>query len=337
MRPSQFGRVVCASVRESPGTTWSVPTISKYLVYELPSGRAVPLLHCFHGTFAWPADAVAILYIGEKLTHSVIMWGSTQLSSGTMALIAVIGGTGLDQWPDLRVDEERELTTPWGTPSAPFAVGRAFGAKVVFCARHGRDHRFPPHSINYRANLWALRELGARTVVGVAAVGGIAPWLEPGAVAIPDDIIDYTWGRDHTYSDGPDRPLEHVVFTEPYSPRVRRELMHGAIAAGVDVASGGVMGVTQGPRLESAAEIRRMKRDGCDMVGMTAMPEASLARELGLDYANLAVSVNWAAGIGGNADLHAEIVDSLESSMAKVRALLAKALPCLTAIDEEMR
>jgi 5'-methylthioinosine phosphorylase len=252
-----------------------------------------------------------------------------------MASVAVIGGTGMNEWPGLVVQKKLQVDTPYGAPSAPLLLGKVYGIQAVFLARHGEGHKLPPHGINYRANLWALQQAGVKTVVAIAAVGAIAPWLPPGAVAVPFDLIDYTYGREHTYSDGAGAELKHVEFTEPYSERARRELLHGAIAAQVDIAEGGVMGVTQGPRLESTAEIKRLKRDGCDMVGMTGMPEAGLARELGLDYACLAVSVNWAAGLGSG-DIHSEIHQSIEAGMAKVRAVLERALPALRARDEDM-
>jgi len=248
-----------------------------------------------------------------------------------MKYVAVIGGTGMNQWPGLEVTQRREVDTPYGTPSGSLLVGRIHGIDTVFLARHGEGHTLPPHVINYRANVWALRELGVRRVVAIAAVGGIAPWFPPGAVAAPVDWIDYTFGRAHTYSDGDGAPLQHVDLSEPYSEVVRRELIHAALAERIDIADGGVVGITQGPRLETPAEIRRLKRDGCDMVGMTGMPEASLARELGIEYACLAVCVNWAAGLGSG-DIHGEIHQSIESGMSKVRALLARALPVLSAL-----
>jgi 5'-deoxy-5'-methylthioadenosine phosphorylase len=254
-----------------------------------------------------------------------------------MTTIAVIGGTGMNQWPGLQIEKRHDLNTPYGKPSAPLLEGKVYGVRAIFLARHGEVHKLPPHAINYRANLWALREAGVKSVVAIAAVGGIAPWFPPAAVTVPHDLIDYTWGREHSYSDGSaGSEVRHVEFTEPYSARVRRELLHGALAAGVDIAESGVMGVTQGPRLESTAEIKRMKRDGCDMVGMTGMPEAGLALELGMDYACLAVCVNWGAGIMGVGDIHAEIHQSIETGMGKVRAILARALPALVAKDEEM-
>jgi 5'-deoxy-5'-methylthioadenosine phosphorylase len=250
-------------------------------------------------------------------------------------IVAVIGGTGLNEWPDLAITGSQTMTTPWGEPSAPLTFGRVGGFPVAFLPRHGHGHKLPPHRVNYRANIWALHDAGIRAVVAIAAVGGIAPWLPPAALAVPADLIDYTWGRAHTYSDGADFELQHAEFTEPYSDRVRRELVHAALALRIDVADGGVMGVTQGPRLESPAEIRRMKRDGCDMVGMTGMPEAALARELGLHYGCLAVSVNWAAGIGRGA-IHEEIEQSVGAGMEKVRTILAAALPLIGARDEEL-
>lgn len=247
-----------------------------------------------------------------------------------MGVIAVIGGTGLNEYPGLEVREERSVETPFGSPSSPLLLGRVDDTEVVFLPRHGVGHKIPPHLINYRANIDALRQLGARGVIGVAAVGGIARSLPPGGVGVPDDVIDYTFNREHTFSDGTTDLVQHVDFSEPYSLVLRKALLKGAKAAGVGVASKGVMGVTQGPRLESPAEIRRLKRDGCTMVGMTGMPEAALAREAGLEYAALAVSVNWAAGLGSG-DIHGEIETYLAQGMGKVQAILSKALPAIAA------
>ena len=244
------------------------------------------------------------------------------------AAVAVIGGTGMNDWPGLTVQRAQPVGTPYGDPSAPLTYGRIHGVEVIFLARHGEGHKLPPHLINYRANLWALKDAGVRSVIAIAAVGGIARSMRPAAVAVPDDFIDYTWGREHTFFDGVRAPLQHVDFSEPYAPALRRALLAAGKRAGVKLVAGGVMGVTQGPRLESPAEIRRMKRDGCDMVGMTGMPEAALAREAGLDYAALAVSVNWAAGLGSG-DIHGEIERTVAEGMRKVRAVLARALPGL--------
>jgi 5'-methylthioinosine phosphorylase len=246
-----------------------------------------------------------------------------------MSAIAVIGGTGMNAWQDLCILRAQPVSTPYGETSAPLTYGRIGATEVIFLPRHGEGHKLPPHRINYRANLRALKDAGVRSVVAIAAVGGIAKTMKPAAVAVPDDVVDYTWGREHTYWDGPG-PMQHVDFSEPYAPRVRKALLAGARRAGVKLVDGGVMGVAQGPRLESPAEIARMKRDGCTMVGMTGMPEAALAAELGLEYAALAVSVNWAAGLGSG-DIHGEIERTIADGMRKVRAVLARALPTLEA------
>ncbi|MCX7071686.1 MAG: S-methyl-5'-thioinosine phosphorylase [Gammaproteobacteria bacterium] len=247
------------------------------------------------------------------------------------AKVAVIGGTGMNQWPGLDVIESVVADTPYGAPSAPLVHGTVAGVEAIFLARHGEGHKLPPHAINYRANLWALKQAGVEQVIAIGAVGAIAGWFAPGALAIPHDLIDYTWGREHTYFDGrPGSGLKHIEFNQPYAPAVRRALIEAARAANVEARDGGVMAVTQGPRLESPGEIRRLKQDGCDMVGMTSMPEAALAAELDLPYACVAVSVNWAPGIGSG-DIHGQIEHWLALSMAKVRAILERALPALGA------
>lgn len=245
-----------------------------------------------------------------------------------MTAVAVIGGTGMNDWPGLSILRAQPVGTPYGDPSAPLTYGRIYGVDVIFLPRHGEGHKVPPHLINYRANVWALKDAGVRSVIAIAAVGGIAKAMKPAAVAVPDDVIDYTFGREHTFFDGVRAPLSHVDFSEPYAPRLRQALLKGARRAGVKLVDGGVVGVTQGPRLESPAEIARMRRDGCTMVGMTGMPEAALAREAELDYACLALSVNWAAGLGSG-DIHAEIERTVADGMKKVRAVLARTLPNL--------
>lgn len=247
--------------------------------------------------------------------------------------IAIIGGTGMNQWPGLQIQRRDERTTRYGAPSAPLLFGRVDGVEACFLARHGEGHKIPPHQINYRANLCALRDAGITDVIAIAAVGGITPGYAPAAVGVPHDAIDYTYGREHTLSDGSaDSPLHHVEMEHPYHPALRASLIAAAQAASVAIADQGVMGVTQGPRLETPAEIRRAQRDGCDMIGMTSFPEAPLAIELGLRYACLAVSVNWCAGLNtGSAGIHAEIEQSVAQGMAKVRMILAGAMPALLA------
>jgi 5'-methylthioinosine phosphorylase len=243
---------------------------------------------------------------------------------------AVIGGTGLDRLPGLRITEHKDIQTPYGEPSAAVSVGELHGHRLAFLARHGDDHHIPPHKVNYRANLWALAEIGVRRVMAVAAVGGISAEMKPGRLVFPDQVIDYTWGREHTYADGSAGHVQHVDFTRPYTPALRKKFIDAARALDLEAVEQGAYGATQGPRLESIAEIGRMARDGCDIVGMTGMPEAGLARELGLDYACCAVVVNWAAGLGSG-DIHAEIDACIEQGMAGVRRLLERLIPDVTA------
>ncbi len=242
---------------------------------------------------------------------------------------AVIGGTGLDQLPGLKITERKPIKTPYGEPSGPLSIGEMEGRQLAFLARHGDDHRIPPHKVNYRANLWALREIGVKRVMAVAAVGGITPEMRPARLVFPDQVIDYTWGREHTYADGSGDHVQHVDFSHPYTPSLREQFIAAARQLKLDAVESGVYGATQGPRLESIAEVRRMAQDGCDLVGMTGMPEASLARELDLDYACCAVVVNWAAGLGSG-DIHAEIEACIEQGMSGLKKLLDKLIPDLT-------
>ena len=215
------------------------------------------------------------------------------------------------------------LETPFGPPSAAVVRGiLAGGAEVLFLARHGVEHRIPPHRIDYRANIWALHACGAERVVGLAAVGGIATAYGPRVLAIPDQLIDYTYARAQTFHEGGDDAVVHIDFTRPYCEQLRGALLGAAESAGLAVVDGGTYGVTQGPRLETAAEVRRLERDGCDMVGMTGMPEAALARELGLCYACCAFVVNWGAGKTGGEILMSEIESNIGACGEQVERLL---------------
>jgi 5'-deoxy-5'-methylthioadenosine phosphorylase len=241
-------------------------------------------------------------------------------------LLGIIGGTGLTQLSNLEVTRRQVVRTPYGDPSGALTFGRLNGHDVVFLARHGYGHTIPPHEVNYRANIWALHSEGAGRVVSVASVGGIRSDLLPGALAIPHQVLDYTWGRKHTFFEGPDQPVTHVDFTHPYCEELRVSLLKAAAGAGQVVVKSGVYAATQGPRLESAAEIDRLERDGADMVGMTGMPEAALAREIGLPYAAVAVVVNHAAGRGDSSEaIHLDQINAvLRASMVKVRSLLER-------------
>jgi len=245
-------------------------------------------------------------------------------------MLGIIGGTGLTQLANLEVSHRQVVRTPFGEPSGALTFGQLNGREVIFLARHGYGHTIPPHAVNYRANMWALHSEKVSRVVSVASVGGIRDDLTPGTLAIPGQIIDYTYARKHTFFDGPDQPVTHVDFTHPYCEKLRTQLLEAARLAGQPIVDGGVYAATQGPRLESAAEINRLERDGADMVGMTGMPEAALARELGLRYAALAVVVNYAAGRGESAEaIHLDQINAvLRSSMVKVRTLLEKLMEC---------
>jgi 5'-methylthioinosine phosphorylase len=239
-----------------------------------------------------------------------------------MKSLAIIGGTGIDQLEGLETGATREVETPYGEPSRPIQFGTLGQVQLLFLQRHGSPRAIPPHLINYRANLWALRELGATDVVAINAVGGIAEGMRPGRLVIPDQVIDYTWGREHTIDTGESGALMHIEFTEPYAGDLRRALLAAAAANGIPHAADGVHGVCQGPRLETAAEIRRMANDGCDVVGMTGMPEASLAREMGLAYASVCMVVNAAAGLDDKPITLQTMRETLIQEASVVRLLL---------------
>lgn len=258
-----------------------------------------------------------------------------------MGTLAIIGGTGLNAMEGVTVCSEVVVDTPYGAPSSalgrlqlPLPAWAEAGQpqqSCYFLPRHGRPHTIPPHRINYRANLWALQQAGVTAVIAVNAVGGIGPRMTTGSLAIPEDLIDYTWGREHTYYDGSgygggEPLLDHVDFTRPYSEALRQRLLVAAQQADVDVVDGGVYAATQGPRLESSAEVRRLARDGCDLVGMTGMPEAALARELGLAYASVCLVVNPAAGEGEGEITMADIQRVLAEGMGRVHCLLSAAV-----------
>lgn len=239
-------------------------------------------------------------------------------------MLAVIGGSGLTQLASLELVERQRRRTPYGEPSAALSFGRISGCPVVFLARHGDDHGIPPHQVNYRANIWALRECGPVGIVAVAAVGSIRANLSPGDLVMPDQIIDYTWGRKSTFHESSEQPVVHIDFTRPYDEVVRQRILAAAVAAGQPVVNGGVYAATQGPRLETAAEINRLERDGADVVGMTGMPEAALARELGIPYAAINVVANFAAGRGNSAAqiCFGSIDVVLREAMGRVRDVL---------------
>ena len=246
-----------------------------------------------------------------------------------MSAIAIIGGTGLTTLGGLAISAREVVRTPWGEPSGPITHGTLGGHEVAFLARHGAGHTIPPHKVNYRANIWALKQIGIEKVVAVAAVGGIHAAFTPAMIAVPDQIVDYTWSRGHTFFEDDLTEVVHVDFTEPYCPELRAALIQAATDAEVVALDWGTYATTQGPRFESAAEIDKLERDGCHMVGMTGMPEAGLAREAGLRYAHCAVVVNAAARRGGATITMEDIEKNLKIGMQSTRELLESFLRAL--------
>jgi 5'-methylthioadenosine phosphorylase len=245
-------------------------------------------------------------------------------------MLAVIGGSGLSKLANLDVSHREVLRTPYGEPSGAVTFGQIRGCPVAFLARHGYGHTIPPHEVNYRANIWALSKRGAKAIVSVASVGCIRPDLKPGDVVIPHQIIDYTWGRKNTYFEGHDSGVVHIDFTDPYDAGLRARLIKAAGLAGVAVSETAVYAVTQGPRLETAAEVNRYERDGADVVGMTGMPEAALARELGVPYAAINVVANYAAGRADSLNgIHFDKLEAvLAESMGRARAIIDSLVDC---------
>lgn len=234
--------------------------------------------------------------------------------------LAIIGGTGA-----LRLFQTRRklsLTTPFGAPSDRPRQVMVSGSEVWFLARHGDPHRIPPHKVNYRANVHALKTLGVDSVLAINAVGALVPGLRAGSMVAPDQIIDYTWGRAHTFSDGGSAPLKHIDFTHPFEGPLRNRLLDASRLAGHEVVDGGCHAVTQGPRLETAAEVSKLASEGCDIVGMTAMPEAALAREAGLDYASLCVVANAGAGMEDGPITEDDIHHVLQGAMRNVENVI---------------
>jgi len=238
------------------------------------------------------------------------------------AKIAIIGGTGLKQFPGLNITKQEVIRTPYGTPSGPISHGEYADCEVIFIPRHGSAHTIPPHMINYRANLWALREKQIEAVVAIAAVGSIHAEIYPTRLVIPKQIIDYTYGRSQTFFEQDLQQVKHIDFSQPYDEKLRQRLLAASLNANLDCYDGGCYGVTQGPRLESAAEIDRLERDGCDIVGMTGMPEAALAREIDMAYVHCAMSVNWAAGRSKEEITMALISECTETATKKVQSLI---------------
>jgi 5'-deoxy-5'-methylthioadenosine phosphorylase len=245
-----------------------------------------------------------------------------------MSLIAIIGGTGLTSLKNLQITGREVHVSPFGEPSAPLTRGTIGGREVLFLPRHGQSHTIPPHKVNYRANIAILKAAGADKVIAVNAVGGISEAMQAQTLVLPDQLIDYTWSRKHTFFEE-GQAVTHIDFTEPYCEELRQAIIRAAREADVDIIAKGTYGATQGPRLETAAEINRLDKDGCDVVGMTGMPEAALAREVGLCYASIAVVANKAAGRGEGEITMESLQHHLSAGIDKVRGILERVIPTL--------
>ncbi len=247
-----------------------------------------------------------------------------------MPKVGVIGGSALETVENLEVSHREMVNTPYGATSSPLLFGKINGGDIVFIHRHGFGHTIAPHEINYRANIWALKELEVTHIIATGAVGGITEHMSPITLVIPDQIIDYTYSRSQTFYENNQESVVHVDFTWPYDEHLRTVLNTSAVNLNLPVVSRGTYGAVQGPRLETAAEIKRLEQQGCDIVGMTGMPEAVLARELDISYACCAVVVNWAAGKGRQDEkLIGTISANMKTAEARVHKLLAEALPMI--------
>ena len=244
-----------------------------------------------------------------------------------MNKLAIIGGSGLTKIPGLEIVDEMVMSSPWGKPSAPITVGKFNKSEILFLPRHGNPHVIPPHKVNYRANIWALKQAGVTEIIAVNAVGGITDRMTPCRIVIPNQLIDYTHGRADTFHEENLEEVVHIDFTEPYSSTLRDELIMAAKSEDdMDICTIATYAVTQGPRLETTAEIKRLQQDGCDIVGMTSMPEASLASEVDIEYACCALVVNWAAGKTDEIITMEIIENNLKEGMGKVLTLLTALL-----------
>ena len=246
-----------------------------------------------------------------------------------MSKIAIIGGTGLTSIKGFKETGKEVISTPFGEASAPLIQGNLFGKDICFLARHGTNHTIPPHKINYRANIWLLKNAGVEKIISVNAVGSIREDMQPSALIIPDQIIDYTTSRINTFFEEELTEVVHIDFTQPFCEELRQSIMNAASAKHIDIISEGTYASTEGPRLESAAEVNRLERDGCHLIGMTCMPEAALAREQELCYASISVVANLAAG-RGTEDLNMEMIEkNLNEGMERAHQLIEAVIPTL--------
>lgn len=254
-------------------------------------------------------------------------------SDAPRAEIGVIGGSGLYEF----LDDARtvEVDTPWGPPADPILIGEVEGRSVAFVARHGKGHRFPPHHVNYRANLWALRAVGVRQILSPCAVGSLVPDNGPGTIVVPDQVIDRTWGRGHTFFEGEGAAV-HVGFADPFCPNGRQVAIDAARLSALDVVTDGTLVVINGPRFSSRAESVMHQQVGGSIVGMTTMPEAALARELAMCFTTIALVTDHDAGVeGAGAVLHEEVLQVMAANVERLKAVLKDAVGQLPAHEED--
>ncbi len=260
-----------------------------------------------------------------------------------LADVGIFGGSGFYSLFEGEV-QHVSVQTPFGAPSDAFAVGRVGEARVAFLPRHGARHRIPPHEINYRANIWAMAQLGAKRVIAPSAVGSLKPEIRPGDFVICDQFVDRTYGRAQTFFDGP--RVVHVSTADPYCPELRALAVRGARDLGIAVHDSGTVVVIQGPRFSTRAESRWFSAQGWDVVNMTQFPEASLARELELCYVNVSLTTDFDAGLEGQPDVHPvsveDVIRVMSANTERVRRLIdwlvprlppERACPCASALQ----
>ncbi|VUD48845.1 S-methyl-5'-thioinosine phosphorylase [Thalassocella blandensis] len=237
-----------------------------------------------------------------------------------MAVIGIIGGSGFYDFPEIETPEKQVIETPYGSVNC--TKGKIGVNVICFIARHGGSHNVLPHLVNYRANIAALKQMQVEEIIALNAVGSITEDFPPGIFVLPDQIVDYTYGRDHTFVDSNASLTHHIDFSYPFSRDLKQRILLAIQATENQCKDGGVYACTQGPRLETAAEIKRLAQDGCNLVGMTMMPEAALARELSIAYASICLPVNWAAGVTKEVITIEAIMAQLSCFNSKLREVL---------------